>query len=127
MSPPPLNFSSNGAKRSMWVSSASIFSSSRLACSSSSIGVRYTSVADETLEATTERLYQIKLALDLLGSALVCWFFLDIIYRGKLSYKVNWYVEQKRKRIKAMREDDRRLRVEVGRVLYEAQKVIENG
>ena len=84
-------------------------------------------MADETLEATTERLYQIKLALDLLGSALVCWFFLDIIYRGKLSYKVTWYVEQKRKRIKAMREDDRRLRVEVGRVLYEAQKVIENG
>ncbi len=75
-------------------------------------------------DRTTERLYQTKLLLDVIGSSLAVWFFFDIINRGRLSYYLNWYFMNLTRKYRAQREQEIAYRRSLGRVLFEADRIV---
>lgn len=78
-----------------------------------------TPVTDE--DQLTKALCQIKLVLDVVGAMEAVWFFFNLTSRGQLNYLVMWHYRQWQQRSKA----EKRLRTDIGRVLFEAQRVLE--
>ncbi len=65
------------------------------------------------------------LVLEIVGAAQMAWFFFNLQSRGKLNYLVRWHWERWTREWKDSREAEHRLRLDIGRVIYEAARIVE--
>ena len=70
-------------------------------------------------------LARINLAVEIASSALATWYFFDIMSRGQLGYLARWHYLEAKRRFYERRDAERRLRTDLGRVIYEATRILE--
>ncbi len=83
---------------------------------------------DEETDKLAEMMRYLHLAnmvLQVLGSAQMAWFFFNLQSRGKLNYTVRWHFEHWTGEWRESREFEKRLRLDIGRVIYEAARIVE--
>jgi hypothetical protein len=79
---------------------------------------------DVGADPSSVRLARALLIAELATQLMAAWMIVDMVERGKLSYRLAWHWGQLRERARARAVQERRIRIEIGRVLYEAERVL---
>jgi hypothetical protein len=80
---------------------------------------------DKESDPVMLNLARLNLAMEIASSALATWYFFDIMSRGQLGYLARWHYLEAKNRWRQRRDADRRFRMDLGRVIYEATRVLE--
>lgn len=73
----------------------------------------------------TRQLARVLLAAEIMSQLAAVYMVFEMIEHGALSYQLNWHWQQLKKRWAEERNAERQLRRDIGRVLFEAQRVVE--
>ena len=66
------------------------------------------------------------LVFEVIGAAEMAWWFFNLQSRGKLNYTVRWHWDHWTREWRKSRESEKRLRLDIGRVIYEAARIVED-
>ena len=80
---------------------------------------------DKESDPVMVNLCRINLAVEIASSALATWYFFDIMSRGQLGYLARWHYLEAKRRWSERRREEHAFRADLGRVIFEATRVLE--
>jgi hypothetical protein len=76
-------------------------------------------------DKATQQLARVLLIAEILSQCAAAYMVIEMIDHGSLSYQIQWHWRRLKARYFTERDNDRRMRLAIGEVLFEAQRVLE--